>query len=647
MNVEGPRPSCVLDSRSQDDFEPLSIGDCCVLHDPTTRGGRTPLSLQPEQQNLTLARQLEMPTSTVTSLTQLSRPLSWAEKDIVKDALSDPNRKVYAAALVELRDETVKETGALALVHDGNGPSLVLVDLRGNSVWLRRLSANSKLERVSDPIRHCMLSDAENPFVVDIHFGDGEEAKKFYTKFMKLQMRMRPGDFDRECAEGLSTCSSSCATDTDFNEAFDSREYVRVVFNPARNDEERIQDRDRPLRRKSVSTPAKHSFKASPGVFAEVTNQKSQMQRASASSLLERIPPRLIVFPPESVEDPPDGAGESSTGRCSGSLMVPGSAATIVSDSLESLIRAGASSDTDTEINITQKTCAVVVGGKTYEVPDVTDELDTISSIKIGEGGFGFVRQGKLRNGLNVAVKRVKHSTRLNFAGKTAMKDSKRFHNEALVAMMCRNFRHPNILQFLGVAVAEKIGACLVFPWMKNKDCLEYVQNNDLVPRMPIIRGTVNGLAFLHEKGVVHGDIKAQNVLVSDAGKPIICDFGLARVSDEHERHEVSRSLQGAGNVRWKAIELLEGPDDKATKESDMWAFGMFSIEVLTGELPFPNRSNSASVTIDICAGRLPERPAIEECRDELWDLLLQCWRKESSKRPTAAIALKFLDSLC
>jgi serine/threonine protein kinase len=79
---------------------------------------------------------------------------------------------------------------------------------------------------------------------------------------------------------------------------------------------------------------------------------------------------------------------------------------------------------------------------------------------------------------------------------------------------------------------------------------------------------------YLHAKGVIHGDIKADNILVSDDLHAQICDFGLAKLFEE----STASSLKGAGSLRWKSPEIADG--EPKTIESDVYAFGMTIVEV-------------------------------------------------------------------
>ena len=89
------------------------------------------------------------------------------------------------------------------------------------------------------------------------------------------------------------------------------------------------------------------------------------------------------------------------------------------------------------------------------------------------------------------------------------------------------------------------------------------------------LQETAAGILYLHQSGIIHGDIKAANVLVSDDVRALLCDFGLARSEVEN----TSTGLQGVGTIRWQSPELLTSDRGK-TFQSDVWALGMTIYEV-------------------------------------------------------------------
>lgn len=97
------------------------------------------------------------------------------------------------------------------------------------------------------------------------------------------------------------------------------------------------------------------------------------------------------------------------------------------------------------------------------------------------------------------------------------------------------------------------------------------------------LRETALAIEYLHKRNVIHGDIKAANVLVSSKVSALLCDFGLAR----EEGNATSAAQKGAGTLRWQSREVVAG--DPKSFSSDVYAFGMTIYEVSK-----PSRRNSA-----------------------------------------------------
>ncbi|KAJ7735828.1 kinase-like domain-containing protein, partial [Mycena maculata] len=214
-----------------------------------------------------------------------------------------------------------------------------------------------------------------------------------------------------------------------------------------------------------------------------------------------------------------------------------------------------------------------------------------------------------------------------------------RFLEEATI--LCA-LDHPNIVGFVGVLDGpDRFG--IVMPWMENGELNFYLRQHPTVPKTLLARQVVEGLKYLRQQWIVHGDLKGANILIDEIGCAHISDFGSARVLCFTDHH--SEQLRGStgGTCRWMAPELLApsrfGETSAApTFESDVFAFGMVLYEATRkiwsgGCIPFHDQSNSMAANLAIVAGdRLP-RPS--HTPDDIWDLATACWRHDPVSRPT------------
>ncbi|KAJ7113530.1 kinase-like domain-containing protein, partial [Mycena epipterygia] len=138
------------------------------------------------------------------------------------------------------------------------------------------------------------------------------------------------------------------------------------------------------------------------------------------------------------------------------------------------------------------------------------------------------------------------------------------------------------------------------------------------------------GLEYLHENHVVHGDLKALNVLVTPSCRACIADFGLASIAD-------AMTVSRGGTGRYLAPELFRG--DKAHFGSDVYAYACVCYEILTGQVPFHEFPNDMTVMFHVLDGKRPSQPSScsgTPALDSIWELLQDCWQEKPDMRPTA-----------
>ncbi|KAJ6479385.1 kinase-like domain-containing protein [Mycena vulgaris] len=241
----------------------------------------------------------------------------------------------------------------------------------------------------------------------------------------------------------------------------------------------------------------------------------------------------------------------------------------------------------------------------------LSDRLQLDGPHQVAAGGFGDVWKGLIR-GETVCVKVMR-----------VYQEADEFYHEALI---WRQLSHPNLLPFFGLYHLEetKTRLCLISPWMENGDITRYLKNNSVLD-------AGLGLEHLHSLKLVHGDLKAINILVTRSGRAVLADFGLASVADSKIFLSTSSGKRG-GTVRWHAPELFhEGRNSFA---SDVYAFSCVCYEIFTGDLPFCDLTKDGAVILKVMQGQRPRRSL--SVPDDVWDLMEECWKADPEARPCA-----------
>jgi serine/threonine-protein kinase len=148
-----------------------------------------------------------------------------------------------------------------------------------------------------------------------------------------------------------------------------------------------------------------------------------------------------------------------------------------------------------------------------------------------------------------------------------------------------------------------------------------------------LVQQVAEAVAYLHERGVLHCDLKPSNILIDHAGKPSVADFGLARALGPDGGAALGRKL--FGTIPYLPPEQVDG---HVVRASDIYSLGVILFELLTGRLPFP-RSEEAILSI-----REREPPSPRSLRvgipPDLELICLKCLRKDPGDRYDSAAQL-------
>ncbi|CAG8474800.1 5382_t:CDS:10 [Funneliformis caledonium] len=259
-----------------------------------------------------------------------------------------------------------------------------------------------------------------------------------------------------------------------------------------------------------------------------------------------------------------------------------------------------------------------------------------IQGTLIGMGSFGSVYLAlNSITGELMAVKQVELPT-----GQSANEERKKSMLDALQReiSLLQELQHENIVQYLGTEHKKK--TLNIF--------LEYVPGGSVATMLnnygpleePLIRSfnrqILQGLNYLHEKDIIHRDIKGANILVDNKGGVKISDFGISKkVEDQIMATSLSRpSLQGS--VFWMAPEVVK--QTSYTSKADIWSLGCLIVEMFTGTHPYPQFTQMQAIFKIGVESISPEIP--ENISNEAEDFLKKTFEPNHDDRPTAKALL-------
>jgi len=255
----------------------------------------------------------------------------------------------------------------------------------------------------------------------------------------------------------------------------------------------------------------------------------------------------------------------------------------------------------------------------------------------IGSGKFGEVRKGAWGNRL-VALKT------LNLVYST--------NKELLEWEIARlsTADHPNIVQFYGIYQDANGGpTCLAMEFCERGNLEEALnklprKEESWSKRWQWALEISQGVAYLHSQGVLHRDLKAENVLLDGNGRAKLADLGLAQVDALLEESELQEVKQGKQDKRFIAPENVDNPS-LSTQATDVYALGLVFWQIATrGEEP---RTLFDIDFIEWNKGNLIERePIPKNCPESFKELILFCWERDPSKRPSAEKLVGMLEAL-
>ncbi|KAG9136897.1 hypothetical protein Leryth_020624 [Lithospermum erythrorhizon] len=315
------------------------------------------------------------------------------------------------------------------------------------------------------------------------------------------------------------------------------------------------------------------------------------------------------------------------------------------------LLSRNVSSDPSSKADIEVGSVRFGVPVYTYaELEKATASFD--SANELGDGGFGIVYFGKLKDGREVAVKRLYEHN---------YKRMEHFMNEINILT---SLRHPNLVSLYGCTSRRSRELLLVYEYVPNGTVADHIHGNKAEERlltwpirMNIAVETANALAYLHNSEIIHRDVKTNNILLDHNFSVKVADFGLSRLFPLDATH-VSTAPQGTpGYVDPEYHECYQ-----LTDKSDVYSFGVVLIELISSLPAVDISRHRHEINLsNLALGRI-QRNALDELVDSslgygsdpevtrmirsIAELAYRCLQIEKEMRPSMDEVVEILHAI-
>ena len=246
----------------------------------------------------------------------------------------------------------------------------------------------------------------------------------------------------------------------------------------------------------------------------------------------------------------------------------------------------------------------------------------------IGEGGMAVVYSAwDIEDQIPVAIKILRDE----YLGNDEF--IRRFKDESKAIAV---LSHKNIVKVYDVSFGDRI-QYIVMEYIDGITLKDYIEKNGPVnwkETIHFVTQILRALQHAHDKGIIHRDVKPQNIMLLEDGTIKVTDFGIARFSKNTTR-SMTMTNKAIGSVHYISPEQARGESTDA--KSDLYSLGVMMYEMLTGKLPF-DADNAVSVAImQLQSDPEPPRKINPDIPVGLEEIIIKTMQKEPKKRYRSA----------
>ncbi|EMR08788.1 hypothetical protein PNEG_02958 [Pneumocystis murina B123] len=255
----------------------------------------------------------------------------------------------------------------------------------------------------------------------------------------------------------------------------------------------------------------------------------------------------------------------------------------------------------------------------------------------IGKGRYGEVYLAmNATTGEMLAVKQVKLYHNLDNQDNEYQKELINALNKEIETM--KDLDHPNIVQYLGFE-STKTTISIFLEYVSGGSIGRCIRKYGKIDQQTIqlfTRQILEGLTYLHSQGILHRDLKTDNILLDVDGICKISDFGISKKSKEVYDNDSNMSMQGT--IFWMAPEVIHNQKQGYSAKIDIWSLGCLVLEMFAGKRPW---SDDEAIGVMFKVGNEHLAPPIphdiqQNIKSDALDFLKLCFIVDPSLRPTA-----------